>query len=342
VPKFAERVLRVSADADRPERIESLMLNVGLRCDAACAHCHHACTAERTELMSRDTMLGAITLAEMLRPDLVDITGGEPEEYAALPELVTRMREAGLAVRVRTNLVALARPEHAELPELFADLGVQVLASLPGTSAAAIEAQRGSAWWESALAVLQRLTRLGYGAGDAGERGGAGSDDGGGADSDGGLGGESSARRLILDLAYNPESGEIARPQAELAREFREVLTPLGVRFDSLLAIGNVPVGRMRTQLRVDDRYAEYVAHLADEFNPDVVDALGCRHGIEVAWDGTLWDCDFNLAARTRPAAGPLTLAELLGAADLDALLTTRRIGFGPHCYACTAAAGSS
>jgi len=322
VPKFAERVLSVSADADRPERIESLMLNVGLRCDAACAHCHHACTAERTELMSRDTMLGAITLAEKIRPDLVDITGGEPEVYAPLPELLTRLSDAGLAVRVRTNLVALARPEHAELPGLFADIGVQVLASLPGTSAAAIEAQRGSAWWESALAVLQRLTALGYGAG-------------------GGAGGPS-ARRLILDLAYNPTAGEIARPQSELAAEFREVLTPLGVRFDSLLAIGNVPVGRMRALLRADGRYAEYVTHLADEFNPDVVDALGCRHGIEVAWDGTLWDCDFNLAARTRPTAGPLTLAELLGAADLEALLATRRIGFGPHCYACTAAAGSS
>lgn len=317
-----------------------LMLNVGLRCDAACAHCHHACSPHRTEVMSRETMLDAIKLAEKIRPDLVDITGGEPEVFSALPELIARLRDAGLAVRVRTNLVALARPEHADLPALFAARGVQVLASLPGTSAAAIDAQRGSAWWETALAVLQRLNALGYGhSADAG--GYVGRNEG-----------DHLTEPLVLDVAYNPPPGEICRPQDELAAEFRAALEPLGVRFDSLLAINNVPVGRLRAQLMADGGHSEntydgYLQSLADAFNPSVVDAMACRHGLEIAWDGTLWDCDFNLAAGISPAAGPRTVAELLaaselGAAGLEEALASRRIGFGSHCYACTAAAGSS
>jgi len=342
VPRFAERVLAASPRADTPERIETLMLNIGLRCVASCAHCHHSCTPNRTEVMSRDTMLDAVRLAELLRPELVDITGGEPEEFAHLPELIERLRDAGITTRVRTNLVALARPENAALTELFAARGVRVLASLPGTSAAAIDAQRGSAWWETASEVLRRLNELGYGRGSEG-----GSARGYGCGSERGSARGSGCGGLILDLAYNPPTGELSRPQIELETEFRVALEPLGVRFDSLLAINNVPVGRMRTRMQADDTYHDYLQHLSDAFNPAVVDATACRHGLEIAWDGSLWDCDFNLAAGTRVAAGPLTVTELLaaserGAADLDAALAARRIGFGPHCYACTAAEGSS
>ncbi len=327
VPRFAERAFAVSPRADTSERVETMMLNVGLRCIASCAHCHHSCTPERAEVMSRDTMLEAVRLAEMMRPDLVDITGGEPEEFEHLLELLVRLRDAGVPTRVRTNLVALARPEHAALPELFAASGVQVLASLPGTSAAAIDAQRGSAWWETASELLRQLNALGYGFARGSEGG-----------SESGTGGD----RLILDLAYNPPPGELCRPQRELEAEFRKALEPLGVRFDSLLAINNVPVGRMRTRMRADDSYDRYLSLLTDAFNPAVVESMACRHGLEIAWDGSLWDCDFNLAAGTKPTAGPRTVTELLGAPDLDAALASRRIGFAAHCYACTAAEGSS
>lgn len=313
VPRFTERVRAASSRADIPERTETLMLNVGLRCIASCAHCHHACTPQRTEVMSRETMWESVRLADRLRPELVDITGGEPEEFALLPQLVERLHDTGIPTCVRTNLVALARPEHAALPRLLATNGVRLLASLPGTSATAIDAQRGSAWWDTALSVLVRLNALGYGRGD-----------------------------LILDLACNPSRGELSRPQDELEAEFRTALETLGVRFDALLAINNVPVGRMRERMQADSGYDAYLHRLADAFNPAVVDAMACRHGLEIAWDGSLWDCDFNLAAGTRISAGPPTVGELLDAPDLDAALAERRIGFGQHCYACTAAEGSS
>jgi radical SAM/Cys-rich protein len=211
---------------------------------------------------------------------------------------------------VRTNLVALAAPDAAGLPRFFAEQGVALLASLPGVSAEETMEQRGRGTvWETSVDVLQRLAELGYG-----------------------VGGD-----LVLEIAYNPPLGQLARPQGEVEGEFRAALEPLGARFDTLLTLPNVPVGRYRQRLQTEGAYSEYVALLTSAFNPTVADALECRHGLEVAWDGTLWDCDFNLGAGVRPAAGPRTLAEAL--AD-PAELANRRIGFGPHCFACTVGAG--
>ena len=163
--------------------------------------------------------------------------------------------------------------------------------------------------WERSVEVLRMLTELGYGTDE----------------------------RLVLDLAYNPPLGELTSSQSEVAEEFRAALGPLGVRFDSLLSLPNMPLGRYRDRLAAREAYRDYVDELSAAFNPSVASSLECRHGLDIAWDGTLWDCDFNLAARVRPSAGPLTLAEAL--ADPAALLE-RRIGFGPHCFACTAGAG--
>jgi radical SAM/Cys-rich protein len=296
------------------------MLNVTLRCDLACAHCHQSCSPSRKEEMSRTTMLQALGLARLVRPALVDVTGGEPELWPHLRELVTLARGAGHAVRVRTNLVALSRPDAADLPAFLAREGVAILASLPGTTAQSVAEQRGPATFDTSLAVLRDLAALGYG--DGGE--------------------------LTLDLAYNPPLGEHPRPESDLAERFRKALAPEGARFNTLRAIANVPVGRYRQRLRAEDGLDDYVAGLAAAFNPSVAAALECRHGLTVGWDGTLSDCDFNLGAGMGLAEGPRTLAEALdalqGANGSEALtdLTTRRIAFAPHCFACTADAGSS
>jgi hypothetical protein len=63
-----------------------------------------------------------------------------------------------------------------------------------------------------------------------------------------------------------------------------------------------------------------------------------CRSQVEVGWDGTLYDCDFNLALRLAVNHGAPSHIR-----DFDpAALEGRRIVTGPHCYACTAGAGSS
>ena len=306
---FASVVSDVIADAACPAGVDTLMLNLGLRCDLSCAHCHHACSPERPETMSRDTILAALRLAEELKPTLVDVTGGEPALHPHIRELVELAHAAGLPLRVRTNLVALARPDAGDLPALFARTGTRLLASVPVRPASVHGDPRTGNVWETSLRVLQHLAALGYGT-DA----------------------------LSLDLAHNPAIGELPEAQIALEAEFRAALTVHGVRFNRMLSIANVPVGRLRARLRASGEDAAYDERLRQAFNATVVPELECRHGIEIAWDETLWDCDFNLAAGLPPATGPRTLAELI--ADPSAL-SKRRIGFGQHCFACTAGAGS-
>ncbi len=312
--RFAERIRTARPEASFAVRVDTLMLNVGLRCDLACAHCHQSSSPERSEVMARETMLDALRMAEILHPSLIDVTGGEPSLWPLLPELVEAVRELGVNVRVRTNLVALTRPDCAHLPALFAKSGVSILGSLPGMNAREVAEQRGTAF-DRSLTALRTLADLGYADGDP---------------------------ALTLDIAYNPPLGELSRSEAALAEEFRAALSPLGVRFDSLRVIANVPAGRYARRLRESGAYDAELTRLAGAFNADVLGGLACRHGIEVAWDGTLSDCDFNLGAGIRVTDGPRTLAEALALGNsLAATLSARRIAFGPHCYACTTGAGS-
>ncbi|MBU4556906.1 MAG: DUF3641 domain-containing protein [Actinobacteria bacterium] len=315
--RFAQRVERANPTATSAASLNTLMINIGLRCDMACAHCHQSSSPVRPENMSRETMLDSMRLADILRPALLDITGGEPTLWEHLPEMVGIARGADRPMRIRTNLVALARPQSAGLPSLLARQGVSLLASLPGVTAADVAEQRGAAFAPS-LAVLRLLATLGYANGDP---------------------------SLRLDLAYNPPLGELPRPTTEIAEEFRLALEPLGVRFNDLLVIANVPAGRFAHRLKLRGEYDAHISRLDDAFNPDILGELSCRHGIEIAWDGGFADCDFNLGAGLRVVDGPRDLFAALGIADsggdIHAALATRRIAFGPHCFACTVGAGS-
>ena len=66
-----------------------------------------------------------------------------------------------------------------------------------------------------------------------------------------------------------------------------------------------------------------------------------CRHQLSVGWDGTVHDCDFNLALglAAEDGRGRVNIADY--AAD-PARPLGRAIRFGNHCYACTAGFGSS
>lgn len=265
-------------------------------------------------------MLAALELAGFIKPELIDVTGGEPALWNHIRELVALVRESATPLRVRTNLVALRRPEASDLPALFAREGVALLASLPETSSEGVAAQRGRTAFDQSIDVLRELTSLGYGA-------------------DGGP---------VLDVAYNPPLGELSLPEAEVTGRFRAGIEEYGVRFNALHAITNVPVGRYRDRLRAGDELDAYVALLAAAFNPDVAGSIACREGLTIGWNGELADCDFNLGAGLGLLRGPRTLDEALAAARADGAdarlgdLATRYVAFGPHCFACTAGPGSS
>jgi hypothetical protein len=81
-----------------------------------------------------------------------------------------------------------------------------------------------------------------------------------------------------------------------------------------------------------------YMHTLRTAYNPSTVEPLMCRHQVSIAWDGTLYDCDFNLGLRLPTGYGA---GSNINELDPNTLLQ-RRIVTGAHCYACTAGAGSS
>jgi hypothetical protein len=63
-----------------------------------------------------------------------------------------------------------------------------------------------------------------------------------------------------------------------------------------------------------------------------------CRSTLSVAWDGRLYDCDFNQALELPLAGRAATLFEIDDTAELAGLA----VATAPHCFGCSAGAGSS
>jgi hypothetical protein len=83
-----------------------------------------------------------------------------------------------------------------------------------------------------------------------------------------------------------------------------------------------------------------YMHSLLQSFNPATIARLMCRNTLSVAWDGTLYDCDFNqmLDLPILDEKGqPMNVRHF----DPD-VLSRRAIVTRRHCFGCTAGAGSS
>lgn len=306
---FVRTVQDTESSALFAERIDTLMLNVGLRCDQACAHCHQSSSPQRTEVMPREIMDAAAAVATQVQPLLIDITGGAPELNPDIRYLIALLRDAGHPIRLRTNLTALLEPEAQGLVDLLARREVAVLASFPGATGRDNAPLRGDVY-DRGVAALRRLADAGYGRDP----------------------------RLRLDVAVNQSADGPPEPKEAVERRLRADLTGgLGIPFDDVLVITNTPVGRFRESLVRSGRLESYGRELRDAFNPQTLPLLACRTCLVVAWDGTLWDCDFNLGYGVGLTRGlPMHVSQF----D-EELLARRPIHFAEHCFACTASAGS-
>ena len=286
-----------------------LQVNVGLVCDLACRHCHLEAGPGREEAMGAETVEAVIACATRFSFAAIDITGGAPELLPGLPRLISGLAPLTPKLIVRTNLVALMRPESGALPELYRDHGVTLTASLPAANAAQTEAQRGGGAWEASIAMLRRLNGLGYGVAGSG---------------------------LELDLVCNPTGAFLPSPQAQTENKFRHDLARRhAVSFNRLYTFANAPLGRFRAWLEHSGNLDAYVAKLEGNFNPCTLPGLMCRSLISVNWDGFLYDCDFNLAAGLHHGGRRVHISEL---SELPPPGTP--IPVGDHCFACTAGSG--
>jgi len=99
-----------------------------------------------------------------------------------------------------------------------------------------------------------------------------------------------------------------------------------------------MPLGRYLEELESKGQADGYWQLLREKFNPDTLPGLMCRRQVNIGWDGTLYDCDFNQALGLKINHGaPDHIRDFNQEA-----LAARVIVTGPHCLGCTAGAGSS
>jgi radical SAM/Cys-rich protein len=305
----------VGAAGYRPLRttgVSVLQMNVGRRCNQACRHCHVDAGPDRTEVMTPEVVDACLRLLDSSDIPTVDITGGAPELHPLFRDIVRRARAAGAHVMDRCNLTITRLPNYADIPEFLASHHVEVVASLPSFAARQTDAQRGEGVFESSIAALRQFNTLGYGIDGSG---------------------------LILNLVTNPVGAFLPAAQRALEADWkRELQKRHGIVFNRLYTITNMPISRYLQYLMDSGNLQSYMDKLVNAFNPAAVDGLMCRYTLSVGWDGRLYDCDFNQMIDVATESGaPQTVFDATQAA-----LTGRRIVVGPHCFGCTAGAGSS
>ncbi|GAC1448879.1 MAG: arsenosugar biosynthesis radical SAM protein ArsS [Isosphaeraceae bacterium] len=310
-----DRALEECEDVSLPLRasgVQILQINVGKVCNQACRHCHVDAGPDRRESMSRETMQACLDALERGRVPILDITGGAPEMNPSFRWLVAEARTRGAHVIDRCNLTILLAPGFDDLPRFLADHQVEIVASLPCYLAENTDRQRGDGVFDRSIEALRLLNDLGYGRPESG---------------------------LLLNLVYNPIGPVLPPGQPALEAAYhRELRARHGVEFNHLYTITNMPISRFLEDLVASGGHELYMQTLVEAFNPQAVAGLMCRTTLSVGWDGRLFDCDFN-----QMLGLPLAPGQPAHIRDFDPERLSRRpITTAPHCFGCTAGAGSS
>jgi radical SAM/Cys-rich protein len=292
------------------DRLDTLQVNLGYRCNQSCSHCHVNAGPSRTESMDEESLALIPRVLEARRLRCLDLTGGAPELHPGFRDLVQQARALGVEVIDRCNLTILSEPGQEDLAAFLAAEGVRVVASLPCYLEATVDRQRGEGVFARSLAGLRHLNQLGYGCEGSG---------------------------LELDLVFNPQGPVLPPEQRGLEHDYRQVLAlDHGVVFNHLLVLTNMPIQRFAAVLRTSGAYDSYLALLRAHHREENLSRVMCRSLISVDWRGQLHDCDFNqqLGLAIEP---PMHLRDLLRSDPGPAAIRV-----GEHCFGCTAGAGSS
>ncbi len=296
----------------RATGIDILQINVGKRCNQTCRHCHVDAGPDRTEVMPRDVLEKCLEVLCTTDIPTIDITGGAPELHPDFRELVQRARAMGKHVMDRCNLTILLLPSYSSLPEFFAEHEVELICSLPHYRAKLTNTQRGEGVFDESIEALRRLNEVGYGKPDSG---------------------------LRLNLVTNPVGAFLPGNQQSLEREWkRELEQRYAIVFNDLYTITNMPISRFLEWLEESKNLETYMSRLVNSFNPGAARGVMCRNTLSVGWDGQLYDCDFNQMLELEMTNDA---SQTIFDFDIERL-RRREIAVGPHCFGCTAGAGSS
>ncbi len=305
------------AETDFPalarERLTTLQVNLGYRCNLQCQHCHVNAGPKRVEVMTREVVDTVLAYLERWQVPELDLTGGAPELNPHFRALVSEACRLGTRVIDRCNLTVLEEPGQEGTARFLADHRVRIVASLPCYLEENVDQQRGKGVYDTSLRVLRHLNGLGYG------RAGSG---------------------LELHLVYNPQGPVLPPPQEPLELDYKRYLEEQhGVVFNRLLTIANMPINRFGGMLLAKNTFGDYMATLRGAHRDENLASVMCRSLLSVDWQGYVYDCDFNQML-SMPVSGcerPVHLADLM-----DTPLQGLPIAVAGHCYGCTAGQGSS
>ena len=216
--------------------ITTLQINIGLRCNLACNHCHVDSSPARiaeSENMTADVANRVMQwLSENPSIQTVDITGGSPEMNPNFTRIVKHARGLGMDVIDRCNPTILTYTETKKfggadyrwVPAFLAENQVIVTASLPCYTADNVDAQRGRGSYDASVEGLLLLNDVGYG----------------------------KDPELPLNLVYNPGGASLPPPQESLEDDYkRELRERFGIEFTQLWTITNMPIKRWRRDLEI-------------------------------------------------------------------------------------------
>ncbi|MGY8885516.1 MAG: arsenosugar biosynthesis radical SAM (seleno)protein ArsS [Flavobacteriales bacterium] len=313
LPTFAKKIKETGQFPLRPKTLEILQINVGYMCNQVCDHCHVDAGPDRTEIMTKETMMRCLDVIKNTKAHTLDLTGGAPEMNPNFRWFVDEASKAGIKdFIVRSNLTIIrANKKYHDLPQFFKDHNVHIVSSMPHWTRGKTDKQRGDGVFDKSIKALQDLNAIGYGM---------------------------PGSNLRLDLVYNPTGAFLPADQSGLERDFKKgLMDDFGIEFHNLFAITNLPISRFLDYLIASENYEDYMYSLVEAYNPAAVKSVMCTNTISISWDGWLYDCDFNQMLGLKIASKVKHISEYN-----EDIINDRDIVISQHCYGCTAGAGSS
>ena len=296
----------------KKEHIETLQINIGLKCNQACKHCHVNSSPLRTEKMSYEIISLIPKVIEKYKIKTLDITGGAPEMHPEFRDLITTLSDKNIDIIDRCNLTIFFEDGFEDLPQFLAKNNVIVTASLPCYEKDNVELQRGYGVFDKSINALKILNDLGYGKQKDG---------------------------LQLNLVYNPVNPVLPPSQVILEEDYKRILfEKYNISFNNLYTITNMPINRYADSLNRENKLDSYYKLLKENFNKNNLENLMCKKTISVNWKGQIYDCDFNQQINLKGNKGPKTLSDLIN----KSFKFNYGVAVNEHCFACTAGAGSS
>ncbi|MBE0492256.1 MAG: arsenosugar biosynthesis radical SAM protein ArsS [Sulfurospirillum sp.] len=291
------------------DKFDLIQINIGDKCNLTCKHCHIGASPKGEKNMNAFTTAKIIEKIKQLDIQTIEFTGGTPELNPNFETFLTQLHAAGKKLVVRTSLSILEEDDYAHFLEIYKNLGVKVIASLPSVFEENTTKQRGVGVYDSSIRLLQKLNKMGYGKDD-----------------------------LELDLVYNPVGTYLPAPQKQLEAEYKTILgEKFKIHFNSLATIVNMPIKRFKFDLQKHDLLEAYMQTLKSNYNAKTLQNIMCRRILSIDYAGFVYDCDFNLALGIRIKGYEQTPFWEI---DFDSFAP--QISFDSHCYACTLNSGSS